>query len=294
MLITSGQTDGRKFYQLLTGSIAPRPIALASTLDKNGKLNLSPFSFFNCFGSNPPMPAFSPLRRVRDNTIKHTLENIRETREVVINAVNYGMIQQTSLTSCEYPKGINEFEKSGLTPLPSERVKPFRVKESPVNFECRVTQIIETGKDGGAGNLILCEILLIHIKDEVITKNGFIDPDKIDLVGRMGLNYYCRASGDAVFEVPKPNTELGIGFDALPLSIRNSRILTGNDLGQLANVTEMPVIDPVYHDPEIKQIIQYFSTDPDEMEAELHRYAHQLLSHGKTREAWQVLLTNAE
>lgn len=291
MLIKPGQPDGKKFYQLLTGSIAPRPIAFASTMDKDGQPNLSPFSFFNCFGSNPPTLIFSPLRRVRDNTTKHTLENIKETDEVVINVVSYNMVQQTSLASCEYAKGVNEFVKSGFTPLASELVKPFRVKESPVNFECRVQQIISTGNEGGAGNLIVCEVLLMHLNDKILNAEGYIDPHKIDLVGRMGLNYYCRASGESVFEVPKPNTELGIGVDALPLSIRNSQILSGNDIGQLANVTEMPLIDPSFNDPQLKHIMEYFSIDPEEMGTELQRYAKKLLGEKKVNEAWQVLLS---
>lgn len=290
MLIQPGQPDGKKFYQLLTGSVAPRPIAFASTIDREGNPNLSPFSFFNCFGSNPPVLVFSPLRRVRNNTTKHTLENIRETDEVVINVVTYQMVQQTSLASCEYPDKVNEFVKAGFTPMPSVQVKPYRVKESPVSFECRVTQVIATGEGGGAGNLVLCEVLLIHINDDILDANGFIDPDKIDLVGRMGLNYYCRASGEAVFEVPKPNTELGIGFDQLPASIVQSKILSGNDLGQLANVTEMPRVDPSFEDQQLTRIIEYFATNPEELESELHRYARILLREGKVKAAWQVLL----
>lgn len=293
MQIRPGQPDGKKFYQLLTGSIAPRPIAFASTVDKGGNPNLSPFSFFNGFGSNPATLIFSPMRRVRNNTIKHTLENIYETMEVVINTVNYDMVQQVSLSSCEYPGGVNEFIKSGLTPLPSELVKPDRVKESPVSFECKVKQIIETGDKGGAGNLIICEAILIHVKDEVMDENGFIDPHKIDLVGRMGLNYYCRASGSAVFEVPKPNTEIGVGFDSLPESVRKSNILSGNDLGMLANVTEMPIIDPAFEDAQLKSIIQYYSTNPEDMEIELHHYAKRLLEQNRVMDAWQVLLAGA-
>ncbi|NML36433.1 flavin reductase family protein [Chitinophaga sp. G-6-1-13] len=275
----------------LQGAIAPRPICFASTVDAEGKPNLSPFSFFNLFGTNPPTLIFSPSRRVRDNTTKHTLENIRATREVVINVVTYGMVQQTSLASCEYPEGVDEFVKAGFTPLPSEKVKPLRVKESPVQLECVVKQIIETGNQGGAGNLIICEPILIHINDEIFDAKGKIDPQKIDLVARMGGDYYCRASGDAVFEVPKPNTQLGIGVDALPLSIRNSTILSGNDLGKLGNVHEMPFVDPTFDDNHLKNIIQYYSLTPDEMERELHHYAKQLLEANKVGEAWQVLLS---
>lgn len=289
--IVPGQVKTGELHALLLGAVAPRPICFASTVDADGRPNLSPFSFFNVFGSNPATLIFSPSRRVRDNTTKHTLDNIYATREVVINVVTYQIVQQASLTSCEYPQGVNEFEKAGFTPLPSEKVKPWRVKESPVQMECIVRQVIETGQGGGAGNLVICEPVLVHINEEILDAHNRIDPHKIDLVARMGGDYYCRASGPAVFEVTKPNTQLGIGVDTLPLSIRNSRILTGNNLGMLANIHELPVIDPSFEDEQLKNIIQYYSITPDEMEKELHRYAQQLLEAGKVREAWQVLLT---
>lgn len=289
--IVPGQVKTGELHALLLGAVAPRPICFASTVDADGRPNLSPFSFFNVFGSNPATLIFSPSRRVRDNTTKHTLDNIYATREVVINVVTYQMVQQASLTSCEYPQGVNEFEKAGFTALPSEKVKPWRVKESPVQMECIVKQVIETGQGGGAGNLVICEPVLVHINEEILDAHNRIDPHKIDLVARMGGDYYCRASGPAVFEVTKPNTQLGIGVDTLPLSIRNSRILTGNNLGMLANIHELPVIDPSFEDEQLKNIIQYYSITPDEMEKELHRYAQQLLEAGKVREAWQVLLT---
>ncbi|MBV8254912.1 MAG: flavin reductase family protein [Chitinophaga sp.] len=291
MQVVPSSIKTNELHALLLGAIAPRPICFASTIDKDGNPNLSPFSFFNIFGSNPPTIIFSPARRVRDNTVKHTLENILLNKEVVINVVNYAMVQQTSLASCEYPAGINEFEKAGFTALPSELVKPFRVKESPVQMECIVREVIATGQEGGAGNLVICEPVMIHINDNILNERGKIDPHKIDLVARMGGDFYCRASGDAVFEVAKPNMKLGIGVDALPLSIRNSNILTGNNLGQLGNVHEMPVIDPAFNDDHLKQIIQYYSITPDEMEKELHRYAQQLLAAEKVQEAWQVLLS---
>lgn len=290
MQIIPGQVKTVELQGYLQGAIAPRPICFASTIDKNGQPNLSPFSFFNIFGSNPATLIFSPSRRVRDNTIKHTLENIYETKEVVINVVNYAMVHQASLSSCEYPKGVNEFEKSGFTAIPSEKIKPFRVKESPVQFECVVKQIIETGTEGGAGNLVICEPLLIHINDAILDAKGAIDPHKIDLVARMGADYYCRASGTAVFEVAKPNTSLGIGIDALPVSIRNSNVLTGNNLAQLANVNQQPIVDAAYADDHLKNIFQYYSITPDEMEKELHLHAKQLLDNNKVQEAWQVLL----
>jgi len=290
MKIVPGEVKTAQLHQYLLGAISPRPICFASTIDKEGNPNLSPYSFFNVFGSNPPTLVFSPSRRVRDNTLKHTLENIRETGEVVINVVNYAMVQQMSLSSCEYPKGVDEFEKAGFTRLASELVKPWRVAESPVQMECRVEQVIETGTEGGAGNLVICRVLMMHINDHVLDAENKIDPHKIDLVARMGGDYYCRASGSAVFEVPKPNTQLGIGMDALPPAIRNSRVLSGNDLGMLANVHELPVIDPAFYDERLRDIIQYFAINPGEMEEELHHYAKSLLNEGKVRDAWQMLL----
>jgi flavin reductase (DIM6/NTAB) family NADH-FMN oxidoreductase RutF len=290
MQITPGQVKTAELHTWLQSAIAPRPICFASTMDKDGLPNLSPFSFFNLFGSNPPTLIFSPARRVRDNTIKHTLENIYATKEVVINVVNYAMVQQASLSSCEYPKGTNEFEKAGFTAIASERIKPFRVKESPVQLECIVKEVIETGNEGGAGNLVICEPVLIHISDDILDGKGGIDPHKIDLVARMGADYYCRASGDALFEVAKPITALGIGVDALPHTIRNSNILTGNNLGQLANVQQQPVIDPAFDDVHLKNIFQYYSIAPEEMEKELHLYAQKLLEKAQVQEAWQVLL----
>jgi len=290
MTIVPGEIKTALLHQYLLGAVAPRPICFASTLDQQGNANLSPFSFFNVFGSNPPILVFSPSRRVRDNSLKHTLENIRETGEVVINVVNFSMVQQMSLSSCEYPKGVDEFVKAGFTKLVSEAVKPYRVAESPVQMECVVDQVIETGTEGGAGNLIICRLLRMHIQDAVLDAGNRIDPHKIDLVARMGGDYYCRASGHAIFEVPKPNAQPGIGLDALPASVRNSHILTGNDLGMLANVHEMPAIDPSFDDVRLKEIVQYFAINPGEMEIELHYYAKQLLQEGKVSLAWQVLL----
>ncbi|ASZ10098.1 flavin reductase family protein [Chitinophaga pendula] len=293
MQITPGAVKTSELHAYLLSAVAPRPICFASTVNREGLPNLSPFSFFNIFGSKPPTLIFSPSRRVRDNTVKHTLENIHATREVVINVVTYAMVQQTSLASCEYPAGVSEFEKAGFTPIASEKVRPFRVKESPVQLECSVRDVIETGQEGGAGNLVICEPVLVHINDDILNEKGQIDPHKIDLVARMGADYYCRASGSAVFEVPKPNTQLGIGVDALPSSIRQSHVLTGNNLGMLGNVHELPAIDPAYHDDHLKQIVQYYSVTPDEMEKELHRYAQKLLEQGHVQAAWQVLLSAA-
>jgi flavin reductase (DIM6/NTAB) family NADH-FMN oxidoreductase RutF len=283
-----------EFHNMLLTAIAPRPICFASTIDKDGNPNLSPFSFFNVFGSNPTTLIFSPARRVRDNTIKHTLENVLETGEVVINVVNYAMVQQMSLTSCEYPKGTNEFVKSGFTQLESQMVKPFRVKESPVQFECKVRDVIYTGEEGGAGNLIICEMLLMHIADDVLTATGGIDQEKIDLVARAGYDYYVRAS-KGLFEVPKPNRNLGMGVDRLPDSIRLSKVLTGNDLGMLANEQVLPDADSIEVFKRMNKDLQKIHTDhaddAKELEKGLHQMAHSYLENNKAVDAWKVLLS---
>ncbi len=283
-----------EFHNALLTAVAPRPICFASTIDKKGNPNLSPFSFFNVFGSNPTTFIFSPARRVRDNTIKHTLENVMEVKEVVINVVTYAMVQQANLASCEYPKGVNEFVKSGFTPLPSLKVKPYRVKESPVQFECRVRDIIETGKEGGAGNLIVAEMLLMHISPEVLSADGKINQQKMDLVGRMGSDWYVRASGNALFEVPKPARNLGMGYDALPPEIKDSHYLSANNLGMLANAEQLPDADSIaiyrHLNKELNAILNR-DLDKTEKQAELHRLAHLLLAENKVAEAWKVLLS---
>ena len=240
------KTVDRQHY--LQHVIAPRPICFASTIDKNGNVNLSPFSFFNLFSTNPPIVIFSPSRRVRNNTTKHTLQNVEEIPEVVINMVTYDMIQQVSLASCEYPKDVNEFIKSGFTEEPATLIKPPMVKESKVKMECKVLEIKPLGNEGGAGNLVICEVLRMHIDDSLLDENRKIDQRKIHQVARLGGDWYCVVNENNLFHVPKPNTELGIGVDALPPGIRNSKILTGNNLGQLANVHEMPVIEPSFDD----------------------------------------------
>ncbi|HEY9340691.1 MAG TPA: flavin reductase family protein [Hanamia sp.] len=277
----------------LQHAIAPRPICFASTIDLNGNVNLSPFSFFNLFSTHPPVVIFSPARRIRNNTTKHSLQNIMEVPEVAINIVIYDMIQQVSLSSCEYPKETDEFLKSGFTKEPSLLIKPPRVKESPVQMECKVLEVKPLGTEGGAGNLIIAEVLMMHINENILDKNGKIDQHKINHVARLGGNWYAKISADNLFEVEKPNTELGIGLDNLPESVRNSKLLTGNHLGQLANVHEMPFIDPSFQDEKLKNIFLYYSSSPEEMEKELHLYAADLLNEGKVKEAWQVLLALA-
>ena len=282
-------TPSEKQYYL-QHVVAPRPVCFASTIDKEGNVNLSPFSFFNLFSSNPPIVIFSPARRVRDNTTKHTLENVHQVREVVVNIVTFDMVHQTSLASCEFPKGVNEFVKAGFTPEPATIVKPPMVKESMLKMECRVLEIKSLGNEKGSGNLVICEVLRLHIHDSLLDENKKMDQRKIHHIARLGADWYCVVNEHNLFQVAKPNTELGIGIDQLPESIRNSDILTGNELGQLANVHQLPTIDPSFDDANLKQIIQYFSVNPDEMEKELQAYAKKLLHENKVKEAWQVLL----
>lgn len=282
-----------ELHQYLLGAVGPRPIALASTIDKDGSSNLSPFSFFNVFSANPPIAIFSPARRVRNNTTKHTLENILENNEVVINVVSYNIVQQTSLSSTEYDCGVDEFIKSGLTPIKSNLIKPFRVKESPVQMECTVNDVISLGKQGGAGNLVICEIKMLHINKNILNDAGAIDPNKIDLVGRMGGNWYCRSSKDALFEVEKPLRNLGIGVDNIPSEIRNSHILSGNDLGMLGNVESIPSLNEVekyMKENYNTEQIQDFSIRNKEAVQELHSHAKELLSKNLIIEAWKILL----
>lgn len=282
-----------QLHAYMLSSIAPRPIALASTIDKEGKMNLSPFSFFNAFGSNPATLIFSPARRVRDNTTKHTLENVMEVPEVVINAVNYEMVQQTSLSSVEFPPGVNEFTKAGFTPLASQLVKPFRVKESPVQFECKVVEVKAMGDQGGAANLIICEIVLMHISDSVLNAQSRIDQHKIDLVARLGGDYYVRASGNALFEVHKPNTKPAIGIDQLPEVIRQSKVLTGNNLGQLGNAEHLPAkeeLAEIHIEAELQDLRERFYNDAESLEYHRHLLAKEYLDAGNVLAGWKVLL----
>jgi flavin reductase (DIM6/NTAB) family NADH-FMN oxidoreductase RutF len=285
------ETPVAKMHGLLLGAVAPRPIAFASTIDKQGHVNLSPFSFFNCFSANPPILVFSPARRGRDNTTKHSYENVLEVPEATISIVNYSMVQQMSLASADYPKGVNEFVKAGFTELPSKMVKPPGVVESPAVFECKVNQVISLGDEGAAGNLIICEVLLAHFKEEIFNEEGRIDPNKLDSVARMGGDWYARASGNSLFKVTKPESKLGIGVDQLPVSIRNSSVLTGNDLGQLAGIEKLPSTDEVSTYAARPEIVNILHTDDYESRLNaLHVMAHHLLSDGKVAEAWKVLL----
>jgi flavin reductase (DIM6/NTAB) family NADH-FMN oxidoreductase RutF len=275
----------------LQHAIAPRPVCFASTINKEGVVNLSPFSFFNLFSTNPPVVIFSPSRRVRDNTTKHSLQNVLEVPEVVINICDYDMVQQVSLSSCEYPKGIDEFIKAGFTREKASVVKPPMVKEAKVKFECRVNEVKSLGEQGGAGQLVFAEILLMHVDESILKDDGsMIDQAKLHHIARLGGDWYCRVDASNLFQVEKPNVKLGIGVDALPESIRNSSILTGNNLGQLANVHDMPLVEPSFDDEKLKNIIQYYSISPSEMEKVVHMYAKELLDANKVAAAWQVLL----
>ena len=272
-----------KLHGYLLSAVAPRPIAFASTVDINGFPNLSPFSFFNVFSANPPILIFSPARRVRDNTTKHTFENVKLTKEVVINVVNYKMVQQMSLASTEYPKGINEFEKAGFTMLASEKVKPFRVAESPIQMECKVTEVIELGKEGGAGNLVICEVVKLHIQEDLIDAQGNINQHKLDLVARAGGSFYSRAK-NGFFEIPKPLSSLGIGVDNIPKEIRTSTILSGNDLGKLGNISALPSAEDV--NKFAKEHRQFVGINTSKK----HTFAKEYLEKNDVQSAWKVLL----
>lgn len=283
----------QKLHQYLLGAIGPRPIAFASTVDAEGKPNLAPFSFFNVFSANPPILIFSPARSGRTNTTKDTYNNVKVVPEVVINVVNYDIVHQMSLASSPYAPGVNEFEKAGFTALKSDNVKPFRVAESPVQFECKVNEVIELGTEGGAGNLIICEVLKIHIHDEVLDSNGMIDQQKIDLVARMGGDWYSRANAESMFEITKPISTCGIGFDALPVDIKSSKVLSGNNLGHLAGIEKIPDETNVneYKLLELSDLFVSLEDNPLALEQELHKRAQSLLDENKLEEAWLTLLS---
>ncbi len=287
--IDPGTIPTHDLHQFLLGSVAPRPIAFASTIDADGNHNLAPYSFFNAFSSNPPILVFSSNRRVMNNTTKDTLHNIKENMEVVINVVNYATVRQMALASVEYPADVSEFEKSGLTPIASDLVKPYRVKESPVQMECRVKEIVTLGDQGGAGHLIMCDVVRMHINENVIDDKGRIDPHKIDLMGRMGRAYYVRCSGANVFPIVQAVTKIAIGVDALPKAVRESEILTGNNLAQLGGCLEMPSdmdVKSLLDEPGIKTI-----TELDNPKLQLHAYAKQLLDYDDERDkALRVVL----
>jgi len=291
MLINLSTIPVSEKQNWLQHAIAPRPICFASTIDTSGNVNLSPFSFFNLFSNNPPVVIFSPARRGRDNTLKHTLENVREIPECVINLVDYDMVQQMSLSSCEFAKGVDEFVKSGFTKEKATLVSPPMVKEAKVKLECKVIEIKSLGEIAGAGQLVIAEVLCMHVDESILGEDGKIDQQKFQLVARLGGDWYCKIDERNLFKVEKPNREIGIGVDAIPESIRNSKFLSGNHLGMLANVHSLPIINPAFTDARLKNIIQYYGINPSEMEKELHLYATELLNNGKISDAWQVLLS---
>jgi len=282
-----------KLHAYLLGGVAPRPIAFASTVDSDGRVNLAPFSYFNVFSANPPVLIFSPARRGRDNTTKHTYENVLEVPEVVVNMVDYNTVHACSLASTEYDKGVNEFVKAGLTEQPSDLIKPPRVLEAPVSFECNVLRVDSFGENPGAGQLVVCEILKMHFRNDILDSNGVPDPEKIDLVGRAGGNFYVRASGDALFEVPKPLANLGIGVDQIPNDIRNSSVLTGRHLAMLGNIEVLPDETEVndFKLMELSEIFLDLQDDGAKLEFELHKHAVSLLDNGDVNGAWKTLLS---
>jgi len=282
-----------KLHGYLLGAVGPRPIAFASTIDADGNPNLAPFSFFNVFSANPPIMIFSPARSGRTNTTKDTYNNVKNIAEVVINVVSHEMVHQMSLASSPYPAGTDEFDKAGFSKIASETIQPFRVAESPVQFECKVNEVIELGHEGGAGNLVICEVTRIHINEAVLSEDGKIDQHKIDLVSRMGGNWYCRADENSMFEITKPITTCGIGIDLIPADIKNSSILTGNDLGQLGGIEELPNETDVneYKLLELSDLFVSLEDEQGKLEQELHKKAQQLLTKNKLEEAWMTLLS---
>lgn len=293
LTINPKETKTAEVHAMLLAAIAPRPVAFASTTDGEGNVNLSPFSFFNVFSAKPPILVFSPARRVRDNTSKHTLENVLKTHEVVINIANYDIVEQMSLASTEYDQGVDEFVKSGLTPEASLQVKPPRVKEAPVAFECRVNDVISLGPEGGAGNLVICEVVLIHVNEAILDEAGKINPYKLDAVARMGGDYYLRANGDCIFELPKPIRNKGIGVDQLPELIRNSNILSGNNLARLGNTEAVPSeaeVEEYKTNPLVSYTLNKYKNDLARLHQELEQLGKKLLEDNQVEQAWKVLL----
>ena len=278
---------------ILQGAVVPRPIAFASTVDWFGNVNLSPFSFFNLFSANPPILVFSPSRRIRDNTTKHTLNNVLVEPQVVIHIVGFDLVEQMSLASTEYPWRTNEFKKAGLTEVRSDLVDPPRVKEAPVAFECKVIEVKPLGEGGGAGNLVICEVLKIHLDERILDQSGAIDPYKLDPVARLGGNWYSKITPDSLFQIPKPLTSLGIGVDQIPEEIRNSPVLTGNNLGRLGNVEQLPSEEEVMlfsQSEEIQEMKNRFRLDTESWLDHLHRWAKEELEAGDVEKAWRILL----
>lgn len=293
MKVDPKKIETAEFQQLLLGSVAPRPICFASTISEDGVANLAPYSFFNAFSANPPTVIFSSNRRISNSTTKDTLDNVLANKEVVINVVNHSILRQMALTSIDFKSDVSEFAKAGLTPLASEQVKPFRVKESPVQMECKVREVVSLGEGGGAGNLVICDVLLMHIDETVLDEEGKIDPHKIDLMGRLGRAFYVRASGDAVMKVFQPVNEITIGVDSLPESVRLSKVLTGNDLGIFGGMKSLPPeseIQSMAMSSEVLAIVNEHQGDVEQTRHHLHNFATVLLEAGDVEEALKVVL----
>lgn len=292
--INFDKADNRTRYKYLTSAVGPRPIAFASTIDKNGRVNLSPFSYFNVFSSTPPVLVFSPSRSGRDNSTKHTYDNVVEVPEVVINIVNYPMVQQMSLSSAAWDKGVNEFQKAGFTELKSTLVKPPRVKEAPVAFECVVDNVIELGKKGGAGNLVISHVKFAHIQEKYLDADGFIEQEKLDLIGRMGGSWYSRANAESMFKVERPGGGTELGVDGLPEEIRNSTVLSGNDLGKLGNLASLPTDEDLkvaaQNENVQRTMAKWNHSDPQKLGNELHKIGKSMLSNGHAKEALAVMM----
>ena len=287
-IVDPGSLPIAQFHQILVGTVAPRPIALVSTMSEDGVPNLAPYSFFNVFGSNPATAVFSCVRKIDTGNKKDTLHNIAATRECVIHVVSHDMLLQMAITSQNYPIEVNEFEKSGFTPLPSGKVKPLRVKESPTHFECKVRDVYVLGEEGGGGNLVICDIVRVHVSEDIFDEKAKIDPQKIDLLGRMGRAFYCRAQGDNIFPLFLPREKLAIGFDNLPEHIKNSPVLTGNELGRLAAMPTLPPKDDMIQVDE--EVMNALAGNIQDRDQRLHLYAQELIQKGEVEKAWQVLM----
>jgi flavin reductase (DIM6/NTAB) family NADH-FMN oxidoreductase RutF len=282
-----------KAHRYLLSAVGPRPICFASTMDEKDRPNLAPFSFFNVFSSNPPIAIFSPSRSGRTGKHKDTFNNVQKVKQVVINLVDYKMVEQMSLASSPYPPETDEFLKSGFTPLKSELIKPFRVKEAPIQMECEVIEIKELGQTGGAGNLVICKIVKMHIAEELLNNEKMIDQEKIDLVARMGGDWYCRTDSNSMFKIKKPISTKGIGFDEIPSEILNSTILSGNDLGKLGGIEALPDETDVndFRLIELSELFLDFEDNAKALEIALHKKAKYFLSKNQLEAAWKTLLS---
>ncbi len=294
-VITPGEVETKDLHQFILGAVAPRPIAFVSTIDDDGIPNIAPYSFFNAFSSNPPVLVFSSNRRVADNTTKDTLHNVELNQELVVNVVNYEIVHQMALASISYPSDIDEFAKSGLTPIPADLVKPFRIKESPAHFECKVSEIITLGNHGGAGHLIICNVLRMHVCESVIDDKNRINPHKMDLVGRMGRSHYVRAQGEAVFDLYQSVMKPALGFDSLPKHILNSNVLSGSDIAKMAGLYKFPDVnelaDLMKNNHDLKSVFSSAESSDNILIDNLHRLVKNTIDDGRIEEAFQIAMS---